>query len=776
MTRRNTIIGSPLERVEDYRFLRGEGTFVGDLDFPGQLYAAVLRSSVAHGRLRGIDASEALAYPGVHAVITAKEVLERLPGEIPVILMRLQPLEEAKPFRQPVIAHAKVRYVGEPLAVVLADSPAIAEDALERISVDIEELPPVPDYLVSARDESLLFEETGTNLGKHFVGIKGNADEAFAAAHYVRREKLSVQRHTALPMETRGLLAVWDGDRGELKMYGAGKVLFFNRRALAGMLRLDESVIELIENDIGGGFGARGEFYPEDFLIPFASWFVGRPVKWNEDRREHLTAMNHAREMYADLEIACSADGVVLGLRGRVDVDCGAYLRSNGLTPPRNVAQFTSGPYRVENIHIDVFARMSNKTPAGTYRAPGRFEGSFFCERLIEMAARDLGLDPVEMRRRNLIPEREMPYPLATMQHVDPYTNTECDSGDYSLTLDRCLVEFNWDEKIKLQGKLIDGRYHGVSVGCFIEGGAAGPRESARIKLEQDGTIGVYVGSSALGQGLETVLGQIAAEALSLPFEQIRVFHGSTSYVREGFGSYHSRSTVVGGSAILLAARDFKAALQEAAARRFGCAPSEVELDHDHATGPDRQRLLIRELAEEGISAEQSFTNTKHTYAYGAHCAHVAVDPGTGHVEVLDYVAVEDVGRIINPLTLHGQVIGAVVQGLGSAFMEHLQYDERGQLLTGSLADYVIPGADDYPRIRGVSTETHPSPNNPLGAKGAGEGGIIAVGGVAANAVAAALRSLDVEIRSLPMTPPAIWELIEAQRTVGGPRDDRSFQ
>lgn len=758
---RNSLVGSAIERVEDYRFLRGEGTFVDDLDVPNQLYAVILRSNVAHGRLINVDASLALALSGVRAVITAKDI----PGEVPVIPMRLQPLEEVKPFRQPVIAFEKVRYVGEPVAVVVAESAAIAEDALELVKVEIEELPVVADYMASESDKSLLFEPMGTNLAKRFVGKKGNVDEIFTAADYVRREKLSVQRHTALPMELRGLLAIWDEENGTLKVHGAGKVLFFNRRAIASMMDLDESAVELHENDIGGGFGARGEFYPEDFLIPFASRFTGRPVKWNEDRREHLTAMNHAREMYADMEIACSKDGTILGIRGRVDVDCGAYARSNGLTPPRNVAQFTSGPYRIQNIEIEVFARVTNKTPCGTYRAPGRFEGSYFCERLIEIAARELHLDPVEMRRKNLIPEHEMPYPLATMQHIDPYTNTECDSGDYRITFDRCLEEFNWKEKVKLNGRLIDGRYHGVSVGCFIEGGAAGPRETARIALLEDGNIGVFVGSSALGQGLETVLSQIAADELDMPFERIRLFHGSTTYVSEGFGSYHSRSTVVGGSAIVVTAKAFKVALREAAARRFGCSPSVVEIVQDVLVGPKGQKLPVYDLAGEAVSAEESFTNTKHTYSYGAHCVHVAVDPGTGHVEVIDYVAVEDVGRIINPLTLHGQVVGAIVQGLGSAFMEHLKYDERGQLLVGSLADYLIPSADDYPRIRGVSLETHPCPNNPLGAKGAGEGGIIAVGGVAANAVSAALRSLEVDVLSLPMTPPAVWELIEAKRT-----------
>jgi carbon-monoxide dehydrogenase large subunit len=760
----NRLVGSPIERVEDLRFLRGEGQYVDDKSLPNQVYASVLRSSVPHGHLRGIDKSRALKMPGVHAVITAADIGK----DVPVIPIRLQPLPEVFPLRQPVIAVDKVRYVGEPVAVVIADTPGQAEDALEFVDVDIEALPAVASRKVSGTDKSLLFPGYQTNLAKQFTGLKGNAEEAFKGAQYIKKQRLGVQRHMALPMEPRGLLADWQKDAKRLTVYGAGKVLFFNRRAIAQMLGLEESAVDLVENDIGGGFGARGEFYPEDFLIPFSSYFLGRPVKWNEDRRENLSAMNHAREMEAELEIACDADGTIRGIRGHVDVDNGAYIRSNGLTPPRNVAQFTSGPYRISNIHIDVSVRLTNKTPCGTYRAPGRFEGSFFIERMIEIAARDLGIDPVEMRRKNLVSLHEMPYPMATMQHIDPYTDTECDSGDFHATFDRCLQEFNWNEKVKLQGKKIDGRYHGVAAGCFIEGGAAGPRESAKLKLEIDGSISVFVGSSALGQGLETVMGQIAADALNVPFDRVRVFHGSTSYLREGFGSYHSRSTVMGGSAILLAAEPFKDQLRRAAAKRLDCSEQSVTLINERAVSPGGASVDWKVLATEEIVSEESFTNTKHTYAYGAHCAHVAVDPGTGHVEVLDYVTVEDVGKIINPLTLHGQIIGAVVQGLGSTFMEHLVYNDEGQLLTGSLADYLVPLADDYPVIRGVTLDDYPSPNNPLGAKGAGEGGIIAVGGVASNAVVNALSSFGVEIEELPLTPPAVWALIEKKRSAGG--------
>lgn len=757
----NRLVGAPIPRVEDLRFLRGTGNYVDDESKPNQLYAAILRSSVAHGRIRGIDKSRALKMPGVHAVIIAADIGD----DVPVIPIRLQPLPEVFPLRQPVIAVDRVRYVGEPIAVVLADSPGLAEDALEYVDVDIEPLSVVASRKTSSTDETLLFPDYKTNLAKKFTGLKGDVERAFKGAHYIKRQRLSVQRHMALPMEPRGLLADWQKDEKRLTVYGAGKVLFFNRRAIAQMLGLDETSVVLIENDIGGGFGARGEFYPEDFLIPFSSYFTNRPVKWNEDRRENLSAMNHAREMEADYEIACDADGTIRAIRGHVDVDNGAYVRSNGLTPPRNVAQFTTGPYRIPNIHIDVSVRLTNKTPCGTYRAPGRFEGSFFIERLIEIAANDLRIDPIEMRRKNLVSLNEMPYPMATMQHTDPYTDTECDSGDFHATFERCLKEFNWEEKVKLQGKKINGRYHGVAAGCFIEGGAAGPRESARLKLEADGSVSVFVGSSALGQGLETVMGQIAADALNLPFDRVRVFHGSTNYVQEGFGSYHSRSTVMGGSAILLASLPFKDKLRQAAAKRLNVAEQDIVLIDDRAVTSQGASISWKEMAGDDISAEESFTNTKHTYAYGAHCAHVAVDPGTGHVEVLDYVTVEDVGKIINPLTLHGQIIGAVVQGLGSTFMEHLVYNEDGQLLTGSLADYVVPLADDYPVIRGVTLDDYPSPNNPLGAKGAGEGGIIAVGGVASNAVANALSSLRVEIEELPLTPPAVWALIESKRS-----------
>jgi aerobic carbon-monoxide dehydrogenase large subunit len=754
----NLLVGSPIERVEDLRFLRGRGQFVDDVVRDGLLHAAILRSSIAHGRINGIDKSAALALPGVHAVITADDVRAAL-GAVPAIPLRQEQMPAFKPYEQPVIADGKVRYVGEPVVVVVADSAAIAEDALEAIALSIASLP------VAAGPNSagaLLVEGTESNCAATLTALRGDADAAFKDAPYVRRERFRVQRHTAVPMEARGLLAEWDAARGALTVYGAAKVAFAVRRILATQLALPETAITMLEGDVGGAFGVRGEFYPEDFLIPFAARTVGRPVKWIEDRREHLSATNHARDVVCDLEIACERDGTIRALRGHAHADVGAYLRTNGATGARNVAQVLSGPYSIPHIRIDVSLHVSNKTPVGTYRGPGRFEADFFRERMLDMVARDLKLDAVEFRRRNLIAESQMPYALAT---VAPPLNiaTETDTGDYRMTLDRCLLEIDWSKKIALQGKLIAGRFHGLAVGCYLEGGASGPRENARMVLETDGAVSVYVGSSAVGQGIETIFSQIAADALEMPLDRIRgVFHGSTTHVSEGFGSFSSRSTVMGGSAVIDAANNLKAAIRAAAAKRLGCAAEEIVIADGQAIGPGKASIPLSALAADGVAATGTYASTKRTYSYGAHAAHVAVDPKTGQVTVLDYVAVEDVGRIVNPLTLHGQCVGAIVQGLGGAFLEHLIYDEHGQLLTGSLADYLMPTASDFPSIRAIALEAKPTPHNPLGAKGAGEGGIIPVGGLMANAVASALGSLGVEPRELPLSPPRVWQLIQA--------------
>jgi carbon-monoxide dehydrogenase large subunit len=410
---------------------------------------------------------------------------------------------------------------------------------------------------------------------------------------------------------------------------------------------------------------------------------------------------------------------------------------------------------------------MTSKTPVGTYRAPGRFEANFFRERLFDMAARDLGIDPVEFRRKNLIRESELPYSIG--QLVPYETPTEFDTGDYHASFERLLEEFGWENKRHLQGQLIDGRYHGLSATAFVESGGAGPRENAKLTLESDGSVTIDVGSSALGQGLETVFAQIAADALELPFGRFRVLHGSTTLLDEGFGTYHSRALVMGGSAVLDGAKNLLTAIRATAAARFGCSESDVHYSEGCVRGPGNRTLDLAELAP--LTAQGTFANTKRTYSYGAHAAHVAVDPGTGRVEVIDYLAIEDVGRAVNPGIVHGQAIGAAVQGLGGVFLDQILYDDQAQLLNASFADYLLPLATDFLVVRGVTLELRPSPSNPLGAKGAGEGGVVAVAATVANAVANALADFEVEPNELPLTPARVWRLIEDARQRSADRE-----
>jgi aerobic carbon-monoxide dehydrogenase large subunit len=741
-----TLIGEPVHRAEDFRFLKGAGSFIDDLKREGMLHAVVLRSPVAHGRIRGIDVSTARAIPGVRAVMTAVDI-----GQVPIIPLRLANLPEFKNYLQPVIAKDKVRYVGEPVAVVVAETQGLAEDALEKIVLDIERLPAVPDRHAASDDTSALFEGL-SNRAVRYQAKFGDAEAAFAKAEYTRKEKFACHRLTGLPLETRGQIAEWNG--GRLTVFGATKVLFFNRRSLAPMLGVTEADIDMIEVDVGGGFGVKGEFYPEDFLIPFAARKVGRPVKWIEDRREHLIATNHSREVDCDLEIACTRDGKILAMRGRVCGDMGAYIRTNGGVVPAKAAQFLPGPYRIKDVALTVEAYVTSKTPVGTLRAPGRFEANFFRERLLDLVAGDLGLDPVEFRRMNLIQEAELPFHTGKLV---PYeAETDFDTGDYHVTFERAAAEIGWERHKSKQGKLIDGRYHGLAAVPFVESGGSG-KENCRVTIEQDGSVTAYVGSSVLGQGLETTLAQVAADTLKLPFDRVKILHGSTTYLKEGFGTFASRSMVVGGSAVVDGCNNLLAAVRAAATERLGFPNETIEIAGGEVTAGGKKAKLS-DFA--GLQAEGSFATTTRTYSYGAHACHVAVDPRTGHVEILDYVAIEDVGVAINPHIVHGQAIGALVQGLGGVFLDEIMYDHDAQMLNASLADYLVPLATDFSNVRAITMELRRSKTNPLGAKGAGEGGMVAVAATVANAVAAALKPLGVELRDLPLSPTRLWALV----------------
>lgn len=759
MARGNSWIGSPVARREDARFLTGTGQYVDDISFPLQAHAVLVRSTVAHGRLVRIDAAQARRMPGVIGILTAADV-----DDLPKIPMRMEPRPELLPFQQTVLASDRVRYVGEPLALVVAESIEQAHDAATCIAVDIETLPPLVDAHAAA-SHMRLFDGAASNIAMTLTGSKGDPDRAFRACDYTRKATFSVHRHTGSPMEARGVLARWDEATGRLTVYGAAKVPFAIRTQLARDLALPEAAIDVIENDVGGGFGIRGEYYPEDFLVPYAARRFCRPVKWVETRQEHLIAAAHARQTTIDLEIACMKDGTVVGLRGTATCDMGGYMRPNAMTAPRNLAQVMTGPYRVPAVAMQVVLAMTNKTPTASYRGPGRYEADFARERLFDMAACDLSIDPVEFRRRNLIGSAEMPYPFAT---VEPYGATgQTDSGDYLAAFDRCIEEIGWSRLKPQSGTIIDGRYHGIAAGCYLETGGSGG-EHAAIHLAADAGVTVRVGSSGLGQGLETVAAQIAADALEVPLDAItHVQHGSTTLLASGSGSYASRTIVNGGNAIVAAAAKLREEVRALAARHLEMAAETVVLDGlTSAMSAGRSvavRDLILQLAPEGVVAEGRYAGSERTYAYGTHAAHVAIDAATGEIEVLDYVVVEDVGRIINPRTLHSQTLGGVEQGLGGTLREELHYDADGQLLSGSLLDYAMPVASSFPHVRVISTEDWPSPTNPLGAKGAGEGGVIPVGGVIANAVAAALSSLGAEPNRLPLTPQRVWELTMAR-------------
>ena len=754
-----TFIGQPILRNEDKRLLTGGGTYSDDVTRPGMLHAAILRSSHAHGIIRGIDASEARALPGVVAVYSWADIAETA-QPIPI---RLAPLVGLDRFPQYSLASDKVRFVGEPIAVVVAESRYIAEDALNLIAVDMEELPAIVDWEGAAQPKSLLHEAHGTNVASSYQVQRGDVEAAFAEADYRRRETFVCQRHTGVPMETRAVIAEWDVAAQHMTVWGATKVPFPNRATLAKMLGLPNTAVDLIEVDVGGGFGIRGEFYPEDFLIPFAALKLGRPVKWIEDRREHLLSAQHSRDVSCVLEIACKRDGTILGLKAELFVDLGAYVRTVGGVVPAKAAQFVPGPYRIANVGVSVNVFLSNKTPVGTYRAPGRYESNFFRERLVDMAAADLGIDPAEIRRKNLVPESAMPYGIGKLVPYEP--EGEYDTGDFLATFERALADSDWKRLNTRQGEDENGWLHGTGIACFVETGGAGPAETARLVVrKEDGGIDLSIGSSALGQGHETVFAQICADALGIPFEGIRVFHGSTTLLDEGFGTYASRAIVMGGSAVLVTAEKLIETMRPLAAEALGL-PNEALVWKNgrfetESGGASIDLATLAAAAPQEIRADGIFSSMRRTTSYGTHVAHVAVDKRTGQVRLIDYYVVEDVGRIVNPLIVHGQAVGGVVQGLGGAFLENLAYDANGQFLAGSFADYLMPTATDFPSIHCNSLELSRAPSNPLGAKGAGEGGTTAAGAAIGNAVSAALRKLGAEVHALPLTPSNVWSLI----------------
>ena len=763
-----TYIGAPIRRGEDIRFLTGKATFVDDVKLPGMLYAAVLRSPHAHARIKAVDVSEALKLTGVVSVLTFAD----LPAGVKPIPLRMYQLDGLDRFLQYPLARGKVAYVGEPVALVAAVDRYVAEDGADLIQVEYEPLEVVPDIEAALRGDVIIHEEQGTNVaGGHHVKL-GDVEGAFREAEYTRKEVLRVHRHTGNPMETRGLVASHDGGRNEVTVWGMTKVPHFNRAVLSSLLELPEHRIHFIEPDVGGGFGIRGEFYPEDFLVPYAAMKLGRPVKWIEDRREHLMAANHSREVRCELEIAARRDGTLLGMRALIHGDMGAHIRTHGGLVPASTAGVLPGPYRIPAYEAHIHCVMTNKMGVGTYRAPGRYESCYFRERLLDMVAADLGMDPIDLRRKNLIQPEEIPYELGPTR--PGLASTVFDSGDYPRALEHALERFGYEDLKPLQGKKQDGRYHGIGIGWFVKNTGLGPSEGARIAIAGPESVAVYLGIATLGQGHETVMAQICADGLGVPMEWITVFHGSTDLMPWGGGTYSSRGTVMAGNAVHLTAEALKGRLLQVASQRLETDPAGLEFHGGkvHAAGTDQPLLGLGELLEmtrpgkvaggeaPGLEATEYFHTDKLTYTYGGHLVHLTVDPETGMVEILRYLVLEDVGRAVNPLLVHGQALGAAAQGIGGTMLEELVYNEDGQLLTTTLLDYPLPSSMEIPPVESIITEYSPSPLNPLGVKGAGEGGIVACGAALANAVSHALSSLGIQIKDLPLTPDRLRRLI----------------
>ena len=757
-------IGARVKRTEDLRLLRGVGRFVGDIRRVGMTHAAILRSPCAHARILRIDTEAATKLAGVVGVVTFADMAEVKP-----IPMRTGKVEGMERSLQYPLAGNKVRYVGEPVAVVVAENRYLAEDALELIDVQYELLDAVTDPLEAMQPGTpILHESVPDNIAAHFVVDVGDVDRAMAEADEIIEEEFSVQRHAAVPLETRGLVAEFDEGRGVLSVWGPTKVIHTNRMILSELLDMPQSCIHLMEPDVGGGFGARGEFYPEDFAIPFLAKHLKQPVCWIEDRSENLKATNHSREQRHYLKVAVKRDGTILGVEDKLYFNMGAYTRTHGAVPAISGSAMLRGPYKIANYRADVFCILTNKTPAGTYRSPGRYEAAFVRERMIDMVVHRLGLDPADVRRRNFIQPHEMPYDCGPHKYHD----VVYDSGNYPGLLEKALTKIDYPELKASSGKARrEGRAVGVGIACFVETSGLGPWEYARVEVDPTGKVVVYAGCASLGQGVETVLSQIAADALNVRPEEIMVVHGDTNLVPFGMGSNASRTTVVAGSAVFRAALKVKEKLFQLAAGAFEIGPGDLQLVDGRVAvrgAPDRS-MTFAQLArlaaphsalkggiQPGISETDFFAAPRRTYPYGVHVAQVEVDRETGLVQILKYLVSEDIGRAVNPMLVEGQMVGGFAQGLGGALLEEFAFNSDGQPLATSFMDYLLPTAMEVPHVELLLVEECLSPSNPLGVKGAGEGGIVAVGGALANAVSDAL---GVEVTRLPMKPEYVRDL-----------------
>ena len=751
-----TYVGSSVKRIEDRPLLTGAARFIADLSVPHQLHLRVVRSPVAHGRIVDVDVSAAEGIPGVEAVWTAADI-----AGVPPIDYRMSMVAGVEAYRQPVLAQRHVRYVGEPVAVVLAEDPYLAEDAAEAVHIDIEELEPAVDPIL---DGGRATEVAVVKKGY------GDVERAFDIASTVVEMDFRVGRHSGVPMETRGALARYDPMSSTIEMFGAAKVPHHNRTAIAAMLGLPTAALVLRELHVGGGFGIRGELYPEDVLVCLAAMRIGRPVKWVEDRREHMIAANHSRDQVHRIRAAVDPDGWVRGVVDEFWVDQGAYLRTHEVVVADLSASLLPGPYLWPAYRARGHVRLTNKTPCGTYRAPGRYETSFVRERLMDVIAHRLDLDPAAVRRRNLIPADAMPF----SRGIDALgTSVTYDSGDYRAILDRVLDHLDYKHLSKdLARRRADGEAAGIGMGFFVEKSGLGPFDGVRVEVDEAGQVVVVTGAASIGQGVETSIAQICADALGVSMDSVRVRHGQTDDMAYGMGAFASRVTVMTGSATLIASRRVRE-------KALDVAASVLEARHEDLTvedgrvfvrgSPEGPSVTLGEVArrlrpglvddDPGLVAEGWFEADHMTYPYGVHAAVVRVDRDTGEVTLERFVVAYDVGRAINPDLVDGQIHGGAAQGIGGALLEEFVYDESGQPLAASFMDYLMPTLHEMPTVEVLVSEDAPSPINPLGVKGAGEGGITAVGAAIGNAVADALEC-PLDVTRLPLSPDRVRDLV----------------
>jgi aerobic carbon-monoxide dehydrogenase large subunit len=770
------VLGHPVARIEDPPLVKGHGRFAGDIAFAHQLHMRMVRSPLAHGRIVRIDTRQALRLAGVVAVWTSADITG-----VPAIDFRdaSRAADEIKPYRQPVLAIDRVRYVGDPVAAVFAEDPYVAEDAADVIEVEIAPLPP----LLSASDPPGTFDDGRDTAPLIVHHSYADIDAAFAAAHTVVELDLSIGRHSGVPMETRGAIGYYDAAHDVLELHGAAKVPHRNKDTLVRMLALAPAQIHLHEGHTGGGFGVRGELYPEDVLVLLAAKRLGRAVKWIEDRRENLTTTNHSRQQRHKVRAAVDRDGQLLAIDDELFHDQGAYVRTHGASVVGRTMSMLTGAYKVGAYRAVGHFRLTNKTPAATYRAPGRFEGSFVRERVMDALAAKLGIDRVALRRANLIPASEMPYTISFNEKGAE--ELPLDSGDFLGLFDKALAHFRWREaEAAVATRRAAGEYVGTGVAFFLEEAGRGPRDGARISVDTGGTVEVVTGGASVGQGFETAMAQICAEALGVDYRGIRVVHGQTDRIAHGIGAHAARATVLTGNAVHATAvklralaLGYAAELLQTPAAALDIIDGVVRRAAPGAATPPGPSIALGDLARRvrpgsdllagrtpGLTAEAWFSTAHTVFPFGAHFAVVRVDRDTGRVTVERLAIAYDVGRAVNPMMLEGQLVGGAVQGLGGALLEEFTYGENGDPLAVTFADYLIPTLGDVPSIETLINEDAPSPRNPLGLKGGGEAGINAIGAVIASAIDDAI-GIPGAVTELPVTPQRLRAIL---RRAGG--------